>query len=81
MKLIDAVKLGRFCGLETVGECVLNAELNFMSMLPYSEIPPASVELSDDLKEYEAGRLVIDWDEVDKHVEAQHEEMRKSFKK
>ena len=39
--LDDVIEQGAICGLETIGEAVLNFELHASQILPYSEIPEA----------------------------------------
>jgi hypothetical protein len=65
MKLIDVVLQGKFCGLETVEECILNFELHMMQIFPYSELERECKELIKDVQAYEDGTLTIDWDFIE----------------
>lgn len=38
MKLVDAIDLGKECGLETVGECILNIDMHSPSLFSYTDV-------------------------------------------
>ena len=65
MNLTDAVKMGRFCGLTTVDECVSNIERHSMSLFKYTEIPKELRELYNDLTLYRRGEYPIDFKAID----------------
>ena len=81
MKLQDAVLMGKFCGLETVGECILNAEMHYLTMIPYSDIPNEVNELEKEIKAYEEGTLELDWDYINAEAERQQKEYEEYCKK
>ena len=62
MKLQDVMLMGMLCGLRTVGECVTNYEMHYLSFIPYSEVTDDVTELNKDLKAYYEGELVLDWE-------------------
>lgn len=68
MRLKDVIIQGKFCGLETVEECILNWELHVMYLYPHSQVPYEAKELIKDIQAWEAGTLVFDWDEIDRLV-------------
>lgn len=74
MRLKDVIRQGKFCGLESVGECLLNWELHCMQMYPYNALEYECNELAKDIKAYEAGELKIDMDEIDRLVEQDKKE-------
>ena len=45
MKLVDACDIGEACGLQTVGEAVINIELHAHSLFAYSEMGAELAEL------------------------------------
>lgn len=51
MKLKDCLEIGRDCGLETVGEAILNIELHSISLFAYSEIKNELNELYEATKD------------------------------
>jgi len=80
MKLRDVVLMGRFCGLQTVDECVLNFEMHYLDCIPHKEWNDARLELGLELQAYKSGDLVLDWSEIDKEVEIQMNEYIESEK-
>lgn len=50
MKLEEAIKLGKDCGLETVEECIRNIELHAISLFKYEDINKELNELHNDWK-------------------------------
>jgi hypothetical protein len=64
MKLRDCVLMGLFCGLETIEECLANYDMHYLQCVPFTEADTDIAELVEDLKAYEAGDLVLDWDEL-----------------
>jgi len=69
MKLHTAIIMGKFCGLDTVDECVFNAELHYFPCIPYYELDREAAELYQEYKAYMNGTLILDWDEINKQVE------------
>lgn len=57
MKLLQALKIGQHCGLETVGECILNIQIHAGSLFSYSDI---NKELNELIKEFDAIKVFID---------------------
>ena len=74
MKLRDVVLMGRFCGLETVEECVCNYEMHYVQCISYKDIAKENTELNSDLQDYYSGDLILDWPKIEKEVEAQLKE-------
>jgi hypothetical protein len=74
MKLHDAILMGRFCGLRTVDECVLNIELHSMSLFVYTDIAKEEEELHKELDAYKKGTLKLDWEAINTEVAKQHKE-------
>lgn len=68
MKLKQAVIMGKFCGLETVEECVNNFYLHAHQMMPYRDVPEALEELSMEYHHYKEGILTLDMAEIDDEV-------------
>jgi hypothetical protein len=64
MKLRDCVLMGLFCDLETVEECVANYDMHYLQCIPYSEVNEDIAELVKEIKAWQAGTLVLDWDEL-----------------
>lgn len=52
MKLIDALELGKDCGLATVGEAVLNIDFHSSNLFSYSEIEEELSELYNEAHSY-----------------------------
>lgn len=50
MKLKRAIKIGRDCGLETIGEAIYNIELHASSMLDFDKAQEEIKELYNDFK-------------------------------
>jgi len=69
VKLRDAVLMGRFCGLETVEECILNIEMHYWDCIPYKELPKEASELNQEYADYLAGDLILDWPAIEAEVE------------
>lgn len=51
MKLVEALELGRDCGLETVGECLLNVNIHQLSLFSVGDTVK---EIGELVVEYEA---------------------------
>ena len=68
MKLRDVVVEGKFCGLETVEECVTNYYIHRTMMMPDSEIANETKELEEEIRGYEEGILTLDMAEIDAEV-------------
>jgi hypothetical protein len=52
MNLETALGIAKDCGLETIGEAILNIKLHAMSIFNYDDIYAEYKELCDDYKEY-----------------------------
>ena len=50
MKLKRAIKIGKDCGLETIGEAICNIELHASSMFDFDNIQEEIEELHNDFK-------------------------------
>ncbi|XZN14430.1 hypothetical protein ACSW9O_15295 (plasmid) [Clostridium perfringens] len=50
MKLKKAIKIGKECGLETIGEAILNIDMHSMNIFSYDEILKEIGELYRDFK-------------------------------
>ncbi|MGV2640064.1 hypothetical protein GNF86_01230 [Clostridium perfringens] len=50
MKLKRAIKIGKDCGLETIGEAIYNIELHASSMFDFDKIQEEIKELHNDFK-------------------------------
>ena len=69
MKLHDCIVTGKFCGLETVEECINNFELHIANLIPYTRLREESLELSKEYEDYLSGKLRLDWDKIYEEVE------------
>lgn len=49
MTLDICMKIGKDCGLYTIGECYDNIEIHALSLFPYSEINKELLELQKDI--------------------------------
>jgi len=76
MHLEAAVRIGRFCGLTTIDECLNNIELHYLQLIPYTEINKEVKELNEEYALYLKGELILDIEKIDK--ENDDEEMQKS---
>lgn len=74
MKLQEAIILGRFVGLNTVEECILNIELHYWQMMPFSDYENESKEFYAQVRAYEAETLQLDWDYINKETQRQQDE-------
>ena len=74
MKLEEAVIMGKFMGLDSVAECILNTELHYWSLLPPSDVGVERSEFNLEVKKWEEGKLDLDWDYINAKVEEQKEE-------
>ncbi|MFH0334709.1 hypothetical protein [Clostridium perfringens] len=50
MKLKRAIKIGKDCGLETIGEAICNIELHASSIFDFDEIQEEIKELHNDFE-------------------------------
>lgn len=75
MKLIDAIVMGRFCGLQTVGECILNIDLHYWDLIPPSELAEAQKRFAKDIRDWEAGKYEID----EEYIKQQLERLEKAY--
>ena len=78
MKLHDAVVTGRFCGLETVEECVVNVARHSMSLFLYSELAEKLNAIYTEYDLWKAGALEIDFDAIDAENDKAYKEMEAS---
>lgn len=69
MKLQQAIIDGKFCGLQTVEECYLNASRFLPQIYPYEDVYKEGFELDQEMIAYEAGYLGIDWEFVEAELE------------
>jgi hypothetical protein len=74
MKLRAAILQGRFCGLETVEECVRNIDMHAMSLFKYEHVEKELTELYKEYNEYEAELLELDWPQIEKEAKADMDE-------
>lgn len=74
MRLKEVVVQGKFCGMKTVEECILNFELHTMQMIPRNALEFECKELIRDIQAYEAGELILPWDEINDRVEQAYKE-------
>ena len=58
MKLREALELAEECGLMTVGEAILNAEIHSPSLFPYDRISAELKELCDEAKNIDDSELI-----------------------
>ena len=79
MKLLEAVLLGRFCGLVTVEECVRNIDMHWMSMFSYDKIDEELMELFSEYGLYKMGELTLDWYFIEAETERSHKEYKKGI--
>ena len=68
MKLWQVLAQGRFCGLETVEECISNFYLHGIDLFPYNALEYELRELRTDIAAYEAGKLDLPWDRINENV-------------
>ena len=52
MKVKEACEIAEECGLETIGEAILNIEIHATSLFLYSELNKELRELYEDAKNY-----------------------------
>lgn len=81
MRLKDVVIQGKFCGLETVEECILNFELHTMQMLPPNALEFECRELIKDIQAYEKGELKLNWKQINEAVKDDLKEYNKWLRK
>lgn len=74
MNLHEAIVFGKFCGLNTVNECIANIELHYWHLLPELEAASIRKEFYKEVKKYEKGELVLDWDLISRKVAEQEKE-------
>ena len=58
MKVKEACEIAEDCGLETIGEAILNIELHAISLFSYDELGKELSELYEDAKNYHMDCLV-----------------------
>jgi hypothetical protein len=81
MKLVDAVIMGRFCGLETVSECIYNIDLHYWQVISYKEVEAEQKELAADIRAWETGALQLDWVYIEAEVSKQWKEYEESMER
>lgn len=74
MKLHNVVVEGRFCGLDTVDQCVANYYLHYPYALPVLAWEYETAELDRELKAYERGELELNWGRIEDEVEQMHKD-------
>jgi len=74
MKLQEAIILGRFCGLNTVDECITNIDIHYWQCISNKELNRERAEFEKDINNYKIGRLKLDWDYINKKVKEDQEE-------
>ena len=74
MKLEEAVEMGRFCGLDTVEECLRNV-YHHQNMFSYKEFPEMWRELEEEYLLWKDGELVLDFATIDANVAKQYKQM------
>ena len=79
MKLESAVKMGRFCGLNTVEVCIFNVQRHVISLFPYTEMETELKELYKEYEEYEKGNITLDFEAIDKENKEVEEEYFKEM--
>ena len=78
MRLIDAVILGKICGLETMEEYLCNVDIHAMNLFVYTEMNQEFIELNQDYSAYLAGDLILDQALIKREVEKAFEGMAAS---
>lgn len=66
MTLTNAVEMGRFCGLNTVEECISNVERHSISIFKYTELQKELEELHEDYDLYLDGHYKLDIEAIDR---------------
>ncbi len=69
MKLVDALSLGKECGLHKVSECVFNVELHALNIFSYIEMFNELKELHDDVEKYKNEGWLTDTFDTDVALE------------
>jgi len=77
MTLQEAVIMGKFCGLETVEECVRNIQYHF-NMFSYKEYPVIWEALLEQYFLWKEGKLTLDWDFIRAEVAAEYKAYEES---
>ena len=65
MGLDEAVRIGRFCGLHSVEECINNVRLHASSLFRYSSIGKELEQLHEDYDLYLDGHYKLDIEKID----------------
>jgi hypothetical protein len=78
MRLRQAIVEGKKCNPQLrVMECVTNAELYIIPMLPYSEQAEAYRTLENDVQKYVEGHLILDWNGINHDIDNEVQELLK----
>lgn len=59
MKVKEACEIAEDCGLETIGEAILNIEIHAISLFSYDELNKELSELYEDAKNYHMDDSVL----------------------
>ena len=59
MKVKEACEIAEDCGLETIGEAILNIQLHAISLFSYDELNKELDELYEDAKNYHMDESVL----------------------
>ena len=58
MKLIEALNIAKACGLNTVGEAVMNIRLHAVSLFPFEDLPSEFEQLESEVKSFDKDTLI-----------------------
>ena len=59
MKVKEACEIAEDCGLETIGEAILNIKLHAISLFSYDELNKELDELYEDAKNYHMDESIL----------------------
>lgn len=69
MKLVEAAKMGIFCGLRSPEEWIRNIRIHGSYLLPYDTVEKEMKELYKEYDEYCAGIITIDVEAIEKECD------------
>ena len=58
MRLIEALNIAKACGLNTVGEAVMNINLHAVSLFPFEDLPLELEQLESEAKSFDKDALI-----------------------
>jgi hypothetical protein len=58
MRLIEALNIAKACGLNTVGEAVMNISLHAVSLFPFEDLPSEFEQLESEAKSFDKDTLI-----------------------